>query len=288
MEELLRGASLHRRENHRRWDDGRGQVEGDGDDLGRHGNSRSRNKFIGREECVEPERQYGHKENHRRGNHGNHNDRNHGNRHHRNHGNHEDVYGVSHQVKDCTADRWPASHQEGCGGHLPRSQHQEALSPRQPQLCYTPASYIPLSDYVSVDEEELICFSPDGSTATATYSGPAHPCRGPSPLYEDDAPYTILSSLDTTEPVTAIFMGFQLTQDDSGHTPECEASLEAELVVIGSDSDDESDDTKETKNRPGRNGRQAGSSGGDRRAEKQAATGIRKIKRKHRPCCSVC
>lgn len=277
MEELLKSASLHRRENYR--NNGRGQAEVDGDDLGNHGNNTWRNKFIGREGYVELECQYGHKENQRWGNHGN--------RNNRNHGNHEDVCNTSHQVKNCAADLWPTSHQKSCGGPLPRSQHQEQrfLSPRQPQLCYTPASYIPLNDYVSVDEEELFCFSPDGSTATATYSGPAHPGRGPSPLYADDAPYTILSSLDTSEPITAIFMGFQLTQDDSGQTPECEASLEAELVVIGSDSDDE---TKETKNQPGSNGCQAGSSGRDRWVEKQVATGIRNIKRKHRPCCSVC
>uniref|UniRef100_H2SSE2 Palmdelphin n=1 Tax=Takifugu rubripes TaxID=31033 RepID=H2SSE2_TAKRU len=183
-------------------------------------------------------------------------------------------------------------HENSVGGPLPRSQNQEVLSPRQSQLCYTPASYIPLSDYITVDEEELFCFSPDGSTATATatYSGPAHSKRAPSPLYADDTPYTILNNVDTTEPITAIFMGFQLTQDDSEQMPECEASLKAELIII----DDSDDETKETKTDPGSNSCQAGSPAvgnvgvGDRWMEKQVATGIRKMKKKHKACCAVC
>uniref|UniRef100_H3C024 Palmdelphin n=1 Tax=Tetraodon nigroviridis TaxID=99883 RepID=H3C024_TETNG len=205
-----------------------------------------------------------------------------------NHGNHNDLYS-SYQEKRSVLETWPAGHHKNAGGAnggpLPRSQNQEVLSLQQPQLCYTPASYIPLSDYVSVDEDELLCFSPDGSTATAVYSGPAHPERAPSPLYADDAPYTILNYVDATEPITAIFMGFQLTQDDSGQAPECEASLKAELVVIHDDSDDE---TAGAKNQPGTNGCQAGSSGGgDRRMQKQVATGTRIIKKKHNACCAV-
>lgn len=233
------------------------------------------------------EHQYGHKENQNRTqdervNHSNHNNR-------FNYGNHKDVYNSLYQVKNCVLENRVDSSTVN-GGPLPRSQNQEVLSPRQSQLCYTPASYIPLSDYITVDEEELFCFSPDGSTATATYNGPAHSKRAPSPLYADDTPYTILSSVDTTEPITAIFMGFQLTQDDSEQMPECEASLKAELIII----DDSDDETKETKTQPGSNSCQAGSPAvgnvgvGDKWMEKQVATGIRKMKKKHKACCAVC
>lgn len=260
----------------------------------------AKNKFTSRGSYMGLEHQYGHKENQcktqeERLNQGNHGNRNYGS----NRGNHNDVYNGSYQEKNCVLENWPAGLHKTCvsrgganGGPLPRSQDQEALSPRQPQLCYTPASYIPLSDYVSVEEDDLFCFSPDGSTATAAYSGPAHPDRASSPLYAEDTPYTILTSVDTTEPITAIFMGFQLTQDDGGQTPECESSLEAELIIIDDDSDGES---KDTKNQPGTNGCQAGSSavgdvlgGGDQRMQKQAATGSRKIQKKHKACCAVC
>lgn len=262
---------------------------------GHHDNNMSKNIFTSSESYMGLEHQYGHKENQyrtqdERVNHSNHNNR-------YNHGNHKDVYNSSYQVKNCVLENWPASHHENSvdssranGGPLPRSQNQEVLSPRQLQLCYTPASYIPLSDYITVDEEELFCYSPDGSTATVTYSGPAHSKRAPSPLYADDTPYTILNSVDTTEPITAIFMGFQLTQDDSDQMPECEASLKAELIII----DDSDDETKETKTQPGSNSCQAGSPAvgnvgvGDRWMEKQVATGIRKMKKKHKACCAVC
>lgn len=247
---------------------------------GHHGNNTTENRFTTRGSYLGSERLCGHKENRcetqeERVNPGN-------------HGNHNDLYS-SYQEKRSVLETWPAGHHKNAGGAnggpLPRSQNQEVLSLQQPQLCYTPASYIPLSDYVSVDEDELLCFSPDGSTATAVYSGPAHPERAPSPLYADDAPYTILNYVDATEPITAIFMGFQLTQDDSGQAPECEASLKAELVVIHDDSDDE---TAGAKNQPGTNGCQAGSSGGgDRRMQKQVATGTRIIKKKHNACCAV-
>lgn len=163
------------------------------------------------------------------------------------------------------------------GRGLPTSQNQEVVSPRQPQLCYTPASSIPLSEYVSVDDDRLWSSSPDGSTATAAYSGPVRPDRA------EAASYTVLGSVDTSQPVTAIFMGFQLTQDDSGQTPESEASLEAELVFIdGDDGATESDGRRAASSAGG----EAVVVGGARRA--QVATGIRKIPRNHKACCSVC
>ncbi|XP_029970796.1 palmdelphin-like [Salarias fasciatus] len=104
----------------------------------------------------------------------------------------------------------------------PRPHGQEVVTVSQPQLCYTPAQHIPLADYVSVDEEQL---------------GSAHCDRARSPLYGDDAPYTILNAVDTTEPITAIFMGFQMAVDDSGQAPGHDGALRAELVVIGDEQE---------------------------------------------------
>ncbi|XP_029687327.1 palmdelphin isoform X1 [Takifugu rubripes] len=297
VEELLKSATVHRQANYRNphlnhprrgkpgFYNNQQETEVEGADFqhlrGHHGNNMSKNVFTFRESYMGLEHQHGHKEKQyrtqdERVNHSNHNNR-------YNHGNHKDVCSSSYQVKNCVLENWPASHHENSvGGPLPRSQNQEVLSPRQSQLCYTPASYIPLSDYITVDEEELFCFSPDGSTATATatYSGPAHSKRAPSPLYADDTPYTILNNVDTTEPITAIFMGFQLTQDDSEQMPECEASLKAELIII----DDSDDETKETKTDPGSNSCQAGSPAvgnvgvGDRWMEKQVATATGGVK----------
>lgn len=298
MEELLKSAAVHRQANYRNLHQNhprqgkqsfyhnQQQTEPEEADLkhrqGHRGNNMTNNTFTSRGSYTGLVDHCGHKDNQRK----------------THHGNHSHVYNSSCQEKNCVLENWPAGQNKTSvsggganGGPLPRSQNQEVLSPQQPQLCYTPASYIPLSDYVSVDEDELFCFSPDGSMATAMHSGPAHLDRAPSPLYADDTPYTILNSVHTSEPITAIFMGFQLTQDDSGHTPEGEASLKAELIII----DDSDDDTKETGTPPGTNGCQAGRSalgdvvgGGDRRMQKQAATGIRKTKKKRKACCAVC
>ncbi|XP_033505689.1 uncharacterized protein palmda isoform X2 [Epinephelus lanceolatus] len=179
-------------------------------------------------------------------------------------GNQKDGHSLD-QVRNCHSvqEDQPASHHTSSiirsnsllnGGRAndcppPRSHDQEAVSPYQSQLCYTPANYIPLSDYVSVDEEELYCYSPlsyhsnHGKPPTALYSGPTHSDRVPSPFYGDDTPYTILNAMETTEPITAIFMGFQTAQDDSGHSQEFEGSLKAELVII-EDNEDNIDDNR--------------------------------------------
>ncbi|XP_059199946.1 palmdelphin-like [Centropristis striata] len=183
----------------------------------------------------------------------------------------------------------------------PRSHDQEAVSAYQPQLCYTPASYIPLNDYISVDEEELYCYSHDGKPPTAQYSEPHHFDTVPSPLFADDTPYSILNAMETSEPITAIFMGFQTTQNDSGEAQEFEGSLKAEIVVIGENEDNDEDDNsvKEKKNyvqlggvsypaassSNGNLGRLEGV--GDRRTVRRGP-GIRKIQKKSKPCCSVC
>ncbi|CAL8369074.1 unnamed protein product [Boreogadus saida] len=132
------------------------------------------------------------------------------------------------------------------GSPAPRSHDQEAASPWRPELCYTPANHIPLSDYVSVEEEELFLYSPPSSHSDsqseaspngdrqfpAFFYGPAESKRAPSPLYEADTPFTILSAMETSEPITAVFLGFQTTQDERGCGQEYEGSLKAELVII--------------------------------------------------------
>lgn len=230
-------------------------------------------------------------------------------------GNQKDGHNSSFQVRNCVQDNRLAScHNNGFnrinsvvnGGRanacpLPQSHEQEVGSPYQPQLCYTPANYIPLRDYISVDEEELYCLSPpsyhshDGNPATALYSASTHSNRVPSPLYKDDTPYTILNTMETTEPITAIFMGFQLALDDSGHTQEVDCSLKAELVII-EDNDDNS--MKEKNSQLGNSSCPAAGSANramgpaegaqDPWPERRVGPGIRKIRRKHKPCCSVC
>ncbi|XP_023253990.1 palmdelphin-like isoform X1 [Seriola lalandi dorsalis] len=157
----------------------------------------------------------------------------------------------------------------------PRSHDQEAVSAYQPQLCYTPANYIPLTDYISVDEEDLYCYQP-----TALYIGPTPSERVPSPIYGDDTSYTILNAMDTTEPITAIFMGFQTAQDDSGRVQEFEGSLKAELVIL--EDSEENDEEKKSHAQPGVNSfsKESAANGGlgpvealgDRRTERQSLT----------------
>uniref|UniRef100_UPI0037E752DE palmdelphin-like n=1 Tax=Semicossyphus pulcher TaxID=241346 RepID=UPI0037E752DE len=179
----------------------------------------------------------------------------------------------------------------------PRSHGQEVVSPYQPQLCYTPTGHIPLGDYISVDEEELYCLSQpsnhDAHLTTALYSGSTQSDRVPSPLYEDNTPYTILNAIDTTEPVTAIFMGFQTAQDDSGPGQEFEGSLKAELVIIEDNEEDhDANDIKENNShaQQGDDSYQTGSSanGNMRQMQRRVGPGIRKIQKKHRHCCTIC
>lgn len=185
-------------------------------------------------------------------------------------------------------------------GYLtPISHGQKVVSPCQPQLCYTPLNHIPLRDYISVDEEELYCLSPpschshDGNPVAALYSSSTHSDRVPSPLFGDDTPYTIINAVDTTEPITAIFMGFQTAQDDSGQTQEFEGSLKAELIIIEDNDDCDDVSAKDKKSKSCPTGRAAnGDVGqlvvGDRRTERGMGSGIRKMKNKHKACCTVC
>lgn len=171
------------------------------------------------------------------------------------------------------------------GYPTPKSHDPKAAYPCQAELCYTPQNDIPLRDYISVDDKELYCsnspstHSHEGIPATALYSSATLRHRVPSPLFGDDVPYTILNAVNTTEPITAIFMGFQTAQDDSGQVQEdFQGSLRAELVVIG-------EDDKKGQSCP--NG-DVGPAAGDRRTWKGMPSGIRKMKSKHKACCAVC
>lgn len=228
-------------------------------------------------------------------------------------GNQEDGQSRLYQLSNSVHEDWPASicnsglsrsnsvvnggRANGC--LTPISHDQKVVSPCQPQLCYTPLNHIPLRDYISVDEEELYCLSPpychshDGNPVTALYSSSTHSDRVPSPLFGDDTPYTILNAVDTTEPITAIFMGFQTAQDDSGQAQDFEGSLKAELIIIEDNDDCDDVSVKDKKSKSCPTGRAAnGDIGqlvvGDRWTERGMGSGIRKMKNKHKTCCTVC
>lgn len=343
VQQLLRSATVHRQikhqpyhQNHSRREEHcfyNHQDERDGVERGYYSNHNTEKDVSWRENWQRKpglEHRYGHQESHYRRQEERNNQSNlrevypgsqEGVGNH--YGNQKDDRYNSYQVRNCHSvqEDGPARHHTSSiirsnsgvnGGRAndcppPRSHDQEAVAPYQSQLCYTPANHIPLSDYISVDEEELYCCSPPsyhshhGKPPTALYTGPAHSDRVPSPLFRDDTPYTIFNAMDATEPITAIFMGFQTAQDDSGQGQEFEGSLQAELVII-EDNEDNSEDgrMKERKRhvqlggntyltRSSANGNAGHVEGvGDRRAERRVGPGIRKIQKKHKPCCTVC
>ncbi|CAJ1087200.1 palmdelphin-like [Xyrichtys novacula] len=227
------------------------------------------------------------------------------------HGNHKDVHYSSYEVRHCHSvhenqppscytngiirrnSRATADRANRCPP--PRSHDQEVVSAYQPQLCYTPANHIPLTDYINVEEDDLYCmsqtFNHKGDQPSSLYRGSALSDRVPSPLYADNAPYTILNTVDTTEPITAIFMGFQTAQDDIGPGQEFEGSLKAELVIIEDSDEDRGEDCRNRKEKhSGSVSHHAGSStnGNMGPMQKPMEPGIRKIQKKHRHCCTVC
>ncbi|XP_040911513.1 palmdelphin-like isoform X2 [Toxotes jaculatrix] len=291
VEQLLRSATIHRQVNHqnpsRREEHCfyNHQDEGDRvggchirDQGGHYSNNVLSNNTTEKDWQRKPrdEPRYGHQENHyswqeERRNLSNWREGLHFGNHKRvgfHYGNQKDHHYSSYPVRNCHSvhEHQPANHHSngvirsnsrvnggrpnGCPP--PRSHDQEAVSAYQPQLCYTPANHIPLSHYISVDEEELYCYGPpfhhSHSQPTALYSGHTPSDRVPSPLCTDDTPYTILHTMETSEPITAIFMGFQMAQDDSGRGQDFDGSLKAELVII-EDGEETGEDngTKEKK-----------------------------------------
>lgn len=227
--------------------------------------------------------------------------------------NQSDCHYSSYQVRNCVQEDWPASginksNSLVSGGRAngclpPRSHDQEVLFTCQPLLCYTPDNFIPLRDYISVEEEEIYllnppsCHSHDGNPPTAVYDS-AHSDRLPSPLYRGDTPYTILNAMETNEPITAIFMGFQTAQDVSGQGREFEGSIKAELVIIEDNAANNIMREKKSQAMLGGNSYPTGSSAngimgrmkgiGDKRMEKQVGPDIREVPKKHKLCCTVC
>nr|XP_046265350.1 palmdelphin isoform X2 [Scatophagus argus] len=284
VEQLLRSATVHCQANHQNYPQTHstteercrrnGQDERDRVDLrhqrGLYRNNVMENEFSCRENWVRKpgvEHHHGHLSSQYRRQEERKNQSNLRERHHPGNykwmGHQKDGRYSSYVMSNCVQeDRSASRHNNGIirsnsmvnGGRasgcpLPRSHDQEVMSTYRPQLSFTPTNYIPLTHYISVDEEELsYCFSPpayhshDGNPPTAQYAGTTHADRVPSPIYGDDTPYTILNTMETTEPITAIFMGFQTAQDDSGQTQEFEGSLKAELVII-EDNDDNGDDS---------------------------------------------
>ncbi|XP_055359626.1 palmdelphin-like isoform X2 [Betta splendens] len=128
--------------------------------------------------------------------------------------------------------------------------HQEAIQPH-------------VGDYISVGS-----YSPAHQTRNSNNPTAFGRC-------EDNTPHSSLHhSLDPTQSITAIFMGFQAAEDDS---QEFLGSLKAELIIIEDSEDD------------GERMRSVGVIEGlaDKWAETQKAPGIRKWN-KHKPCCAVC
>eukprot|EP00063_Salmo_salar_P070853 XP_014045688.1 PREDICTED: palmdelphin-like isoform X4 [Salmo salar] len=84
------------------------------------------------------------------------------------------------------------------------------------------------------------------------YNSSAKKDQKPSPIYQEDLHFSILNAIDTSEPITAIFMGYQTAKDDSGRGLGYEGSIRAELVVIGDeDGVDESNPQLNTNNLDG-------------------------------------
>ncbi|CAI5692249.1 unnamed protein product [Oreochromis niloticus] len=209
----------------------------------------------------------------------------------------QDCYCSSYPVTNChrVQEGGSASHQpsgitrsssrtepSGCCVPL-RTHDQETLT--HTQFSYTPC-YIPAIDYISEEEQyRPPSYQPNRQT------GNRH--RVPFPLTGDDPPYTILSILDTAEPITAIFMGFQSALDESRQAREFEGSLKAELVFVEDDEDYDDSNMKKShghipKPSPS-NGAAAHMQGlGDGHRERAVGPGIRKIWKKQQPCCSVC
>lgn len=188
------------------------------------------------------------------------------------------------------------------GHHL--GNHKRELLPYGtcPNDCHHPSydnhkvtSHQPqLGDFISVDKEECYCYSPPPQTQNN--HNPTAFGRWPSPRYGGDTPHTILNSnnLDTTQSITAIFMGFQAAEDD-GRSPEFLGSMKAELIII----EDNEDDVNRMKSHSqlgissfsteGAASENVGYTEGlaDRQTETQMAQGIKKST-KHKPCCAVC
>ncbi|XP_026062228.1 palmdelphin isoform X1 [Carassius auratus] len=108
--------------------------------------------------------------------------------------------------------------------------------------------------------------------------------HSPCSAYSEDSKLSVLNAMPSDEPVTMIFMGYKNAEDDS---QSCEGSVQAELVIIGDGEDEASKSLIPHQNSnafipsAGRKGKRDGT-------EDPSTTGtpkIKKVKRRHKPCC---
>uniref|UniRef100_A0A673H3B1 Palmdelphin n=1 Tax=Sinocyclocheilus rhinocerous TaxID=307959 RepID=A0A673H3B1_9TELE len=112
----------------------------------------------------------------------------------------------------------------------------------------------------------------------------SHESNGYQDPYSVDLLACVLNAMSSDEPVTMIFMGYQNAEDDS---QSYEGSVQAELVIIGDGEDEASKSLNPHQNSnaficsAGRKGKRDGT-------EDPSTTGtpkIKKVKRRHKPCC---
>lgn len=107
--------------------------------------------------------------------------------------------------------------------------------------CYQPTNGYRRSHALSYSELYRL---PNDNQLSSAFCDSAYQERYPSPIYQDDPPYRILNAMpanqDASESVTAIFMGYQTAEDESGQGVGYDGSIKAELVVIGNDDDEDS------------------------------------------------
>ncbi|KAM6948262.1 palmdelphin [Aplochiton taeniatus] len=176
-----------------------------------------------------------------------------------------------------------------------RSHDQEVAPDYRPKPCYRPANDISHNSGFNMKEEKELYSNSQSAPSSMFYcSTPLE--RGPSPLYEDNAPYSIISAIETTEPITAVFLGFQTSQDDSVQQPVHQGSIRAELVVIGEEHDEdgvslaqfEKDSYGFSTVTPLKIMSLKGAEPGMTRGKTDRWTaGSRKVQRNYKHCCSV-
>ncbi|RXN25813.1 paralemmin-2-like isoform X2 [Labeo rohita] len=111
--------------------------------------------------------------------------------------------------------------------------------------------------------------------------------HSPCPAYSENSKLSVLNAMPSDEPVTMIFMGYQNAEDDS---QSYEGSVRAELVVIGDGEDEASKSLNPHQNSNANNAfpYSAGRKGKRDGTEESSTTGtpkIKKVKRRHKPCC---
>lgn len=111
--------------------------------------------------------------------------------------------------------------------------------------------------------------------------------HSPCLAYSENSKLSVLNAMPSDEPVTMIFMGYQNAEDDS---QSYEGSVRAELVIIG-EGEDEASKSFNPQQNPNANNAfvcSVGRKGKRDGTEDPSATGtpkIKKVKRRHKPCC---